>query len=186
MNKLFLLLLLCASTAYGRTANNAYVMPGSGNLPIWGQLDVSQSGAVKNQLIASSAPNVQNFLLNSDFSFWQAGTSITIANAASTYQADQWYVKNSLGTNGVITFSQQTGSVGGDAYAGQVKITTAPTAAQVNGTELYQPLANGDSQPLYNQTASFGINVKALGNVNQVGLQFYYSTSEVKLATGIG
>lgn len=127
-----------------------------------------------------------NQLINSAFDYWQATTSITIANTVSSYGPDQWYVKNSLGTNGVITFSQTTGVTNGSKYGASVKITTAPTAAQANGTELYQVLSNLASYPLYNQTASFTILVKALGNVNQVGCQFYYTSSQAKLTTAIG
>lgn len=41
---------LVSSLAFGRTANQVNVMPASGNLPTWGQVDVSQNAAVKNQL----------------------------------------------------------------------------------------------------------------------------------------
>jgi hypothetical protein len=128
----------------------------------------------------------RNFLLNSNFGLWQRGTSVTIANTVSTYQADRWYVKNSLGTNGVITFSQVAAVTNGSLFGAKVQITTAPTAAQVNGTELYQTLDNQTSSQLYGQTASFSILVKALGNVNQVGCQFYYKTTEAKVDTSIG
>lgn len=128
----------------------------------------------------------QNFLLNSNFDFWQRGTSLTIANAASTYVPDRWYVKNSLGTNGIITASQQTGSSDGAKFAAKLLITTAPTAAQANGTELYQTLENLQSLSLYNQQACFSIKVKAFGNVNQCGIQFFYKTTEAKVDTAIG
>lgn len=146
---------------------------GAGVLPTW-------------QAAGGVATPVQNALVDSAFDYWQVGTSKTIANTVSTYVADQWYAKNSLGTNGVITFSQVTGVTNGSQFGASVKITTAPTAAQANGTELYQPLSNLASYPLYNQTASFTILIKALGNVNQIGCQFYYATSEVKLTTSIG
>lgn len=135
---------------------------------------------------SSSSNRVRNQLINSAFDFWQRGTSVTIANAASTYQADRWYVKNSLGTNGVITFSQVTGVTAGSIFGASVKITTAPTAAQVNGTELYQTLENPQSLYLYNQTVSFSCLVKALGNVNQVGIAFMYKTTEAKVDTVLG
>src|SRR5581483_6255425 len=68
----------------------------------------------------------------------------------------------------------------------QVQITTAPTAAQTNGTELYQTLENLSFLELYSQNACFSANIKALGNVNQVGLQFMSNTSEAKVTTTIG
>lgn len=133
----------------------------------------------------------QNFLLNSNFDLWQNTTASGVGNGAipngtSTYGPDQWYVKNSLGTNGAITMSRVTGTSDGATYALKVLITTAPTAAQANGTELYQVIENRDSFFLKNQTASFSIKVKAFGNVNQVGVQFYYATTQTKLTTAIG
>jgi len=123
---------------------------------------------------------LRNYLLNGAMDLWQRQTSQTIANGVSTYTADRWYVKNSLGTNGVITNSQVTGVLSGSKYGNQVQITTAPTAAQANGTELYQVIENPMSIDLINNPISFSAYVKALGNVNQVGLQFCYATSEVK------
>lgn len=137
---------------------------------------------------SSTTPGVfaRNFLINSAFDFWQTGTSVTIANAASTYQPDQWYGRNVLGTNGVLTLSRVTGVTDGSRYGAQLQITTAPTAAQVNGCELYQTLENQQTLYLYNQTASFTVLVKALNNVNQVGVQFFYKTTEAKVDTAIG
>jgi hypothetical protein len=132
----------------------------------------------------------QNYLLNADFTYCQrfvAGTcTSTVANAASTYIVDRFYIKNSLGTNGVITGAQVAGTGDGSKYGYSVKITTAPTVGQTNGTELYQVLENRDSLTLYNQTASAGASIKALGNVNQIGIQFFYKTTEAKVDTSIG
>jgi hypothetical protein len=128
----------------------------------------------------------KNILINSAFDLWQRGTSTTIANTATSYQPDRWYGKNSLGTNGVLTLSQTTGVTNGSKFGASLQITTAPTAAQTNGCELYQTLENNDSYQLYNQTASFSILVKSLHNVTQVGVQFYYATSETKVTTAIG
>jgi hypothetical protein len=151
------------------------------------------TSAIQTQLdskaaIANNQP-ARNYLINSAFDFWQrfgASPSQTVANTVSTYVADRWYIKNTLGTNGIITGSQVAGTTNGSKWGLSVKITTAPTAAQVNGTELYQALENIDSLNFYGQTASFGILVKALGNVTQVGVQFYYKTTEAKVDTSIG
>lgn len=48
-----ILLLLNSQMAYARTADQVQIMPHTGNLPTWGQVDLSQSAAVKNQLPAS-------------------------------------------------------------------------------------------------------------------------------------
>lgn len=129
----------------------------------------------------------KNLLVNSAFDFWQAGTSQTIGNGSSTYGPDQWYGKNVLGTNGVLTLSRYTGEVDGSRYGAKLQITTAPTASQANGCEIYQVLANDVSvNYLYNSRASFSINARGLGNVTGLGLQFYYSTTESKVTTAIG
>lgn len=128
----------------------------------------------------------ENYLLNSFFDFWQRGTSTTVANGATGYLADRWYANNILGTNGVITYSRQTGGVTGSTYGAKLLISTAPTASQANGCELYQTLDNYTSLRLYNQTCSFSCQVKAFGNVTSIGLQFYYKTTEAKVDTAIG
>lgn len=134
-----------------------------------------------------------NLLANAGFDFWQrTGTSssnvlVGVNGGATTvYGPDRWYIRNALSgstTAGVITYSDQTGSLNGSLRAAQLKITTAPVGSPVNGTELWQVLENPLAISLYNQTASFGIQVKGLGNVNQVGLQFFFATSEVKPST---
>lgn len=129
---------------------------------------------------------LRNSLINGNFDFWQRGTSVTVANTISTYQADRWYVKNSLGTNGVITYSQASPTLNQSKWAAKVQITTAPTAAQTNGTELYQTLENEDTLIYLGNSASFSVNIKALGNVNAVGLQFFYATTETKVTTALG
>lgn len=138
------------------------------------------------QPVAGPNQNRPNHLINGAFDFWQAGTSITIANTVSTYQPDQWYGKNSLGTNGILTLAQVAGVTDGSKYGASLKISTAPTVAQANGCELYQVLSNQASLALYNQSASFTVLVKALNNVTQVGVQFYYKTTEAKVDTSIG
>ena len=154
---------------------------GSGSAPTW------------------TPPNLQNFLVNGAFDYWQAGTSTTVtATGGGTptntyaYQADQWYVNNLLGggtTEGVITYSRYTGNNKAPIYGccPGSKITTAPTGTGIqNGVELWQTLSNKASQALYNQTASFSAIIQSLGNVNQVGIQFFYNTSEAKGGTAIG
>lgn len=165
-------------TATG-TAGQTIVSSGSSAVPSW------------------QPANTYNFLINGGFDIWQAGTSATLTatgggtpTAAYLYQPDQWYVKNILGggtIEGIITFSQVTGVTNGSLFGAKAQITTAPTGTGIqNGLEIYQPLSNKASAPLYGQTASFTVLVKSFGNVNQAGVQFYYATSETKLATAIG
>lgn len=140
-------------------------------------------------IFKSSGPSqtaIQNLLLNGNLPLFQRGTSSTVANGLTSYLADRWYAKNSLGTNGIITQDQLPGVSDGAAFGLRVRISTAPTALQTNGCELYQAIENQTSLQLYNKTASFQVKVKALANVTQVGIQFFYATSEIKLTTSIG
>lgn len=132
---------------------------------------------------------LRNWLLNSDFNLCQRFGDLgntTVANGVSTYVVDRWYIKNSLGTSGIITGTHIVGTVGAIDRAFKVQITTAPNAAQANGCELYQTLETRDAIYFVGQNASFGVNVKALGNVTQIGLQFFSKTSEAKVDTAIG
>lgn len=142
----------------------------------------------------------KNFLVNSGFDYFQAGQSITVTATGGGsptnsygYVADQWYVKNILGggtVEGIITAQPNTlssSSVPGINNALQVKITTAPTGTGIqNGCELWQVLSAKATQELYNNNASFSVLVHGLGNVNQVGIQFFYATSETKPTVAIG
>lgn len=137
-----------------------------------------------------------NFLYNSDFSIWQRYTTTTVTSNTNSgtptykYIADRWYCNNVLGGGsvaGIITGSQVAAVTAGSAFGLKLLITTAPTGTTIqNGCELYQVLENLDSLALYNQTASFGILVKAFGNVNQVGVQFYSLNSVGKPLNAIG
>jgi hypothetical protein len=147
-------------------------------------VDSSETNSAAINLVNDS--KLRNELMNGGFDLWQRGTSVTVANTISTYLADRWYVKNSLGTNGIITYSQVAGVQVGSKFGAKVQITTAPTAAQVNGTELYQVIENMNTLPLLDKIMSSRIYIKSLGLVNQVGIQFYYKTTEAKVDTALG
>ncbi len=133
-------------------------------------------------IAAINTSGLKNYLINGAFDIWQRNLSPTntIANGVSTYVPDRWYGKNSLGTNGVLTMSQVAGTLQGSKYGCSLQITTAPTAAQANGTEMYQVIENANSLDLIGTSISFSVWIKALGLVNQVGIQFAYATTESK------
>lgn len=122
-----------------------------------------------------------NFIINGAFDFWQRNTSNAVPNHASNapFTADRWYLKNNIGTSGVVTVASNTSTIA--TRVCNVKVTTAPTAAQANVVELWYTLANEDSVPLYNQNISLIFQARALGNINSIGVQFFYRTSEGKL-----
>lgn len=129
-----------------------------------------------------------NFAPNPCFQFWQAieATPTTIPNGIQLYGPDQWFAKNGLGTNGVLTIQQNTAALNQSLFQCQLKITTAPTAAQANGCELYCVLSWHEVQGILNQVCSAAAQVKALGNVTQVGIQFVWGTTSNRPTTTIG
>jgi hypothetical protein len=167
---------------YGGVSGTGTALPKGSD----GQVLTLASGLPSWATAGGSSSAVVNLLTNAAFDWWQYGTTTNIANTVSNYRADQWYVKNSLGTNGVITYSQVSGVTNGSKYGASVKITTAPTAAQTNGTELYQVIENPNTIPLLGQSLSASALVKAYGNVNQVGIAFVYNTTEAKPTTVLG
>lgn len=130
-----------------------------------------------------------NYLVNGAFDYWQVGTSTTVADTFA-FQADQWLFNGTItgtGNDATFTYSRVTGSIDGSRYGAQVQVTTGANGTQtITAFNLIQTLSNLASQPLYNQTGSFAVQIKALGNVNQVGLQFYYATSETEASSAIG
>ena len=105
----------------------------------------------------------------------------TTAAATLMYGPDQWYIVNNLrngSATGVMQMAQQQGSQPGSIFALEATITATPTgvpSVTATSVEIGQVLTPEVSFNLDGQTASFGIYVKATGNVNQVGLSFMYN-----------
>lgn len=121
----------------------------------------------------------KNFLINSNFDFWQRGT--TIVTSGNELGPDRWRITTG---NPIYTISQVAGTTPGAKYGAQYQITTSMSTSQA--TWVVQTLEPLSSVLLYNQTASVGIHVKALGNVNQVSLQFTYDTGPNQALTPLG
>ncbi len=165
-----------------------------------GQVLTSNGTTLAPTWNAVAAAPITNYLLNSMFTLFQTGATNTITATGGgsptpsyKYVADQWYVNNILGggtIEGIISTQNQTlqtAAVPGVNTALQVRITTAPTGTGIqNGCELYQVLSASATAALFSQTASFSIKASGLGNVNQIGIQFFYGTTEVKPTNAIG
>lgn len=153
--------------------------------------DPAEPTGLKWATIATSTSTVKNYLMNSTFEINQHQTSagtVLVTNGNSTYTMDRWFVKNGLGTNGVITGSIATDGSTTDptTSVGVFSITTAPTASQANVFEVWQVIDRELAQELVNQNISLSIRVLGLNNVNQVGVQFYYATTVTKPTVAIG
>lgn len=126
----------------------------------------------------------QNLLVNSAFDHWQNfANGSSVANGGQRYFTDQWYVNNFCGTSAVVTCSRVAPRVSGSLNACQVQVTTAPTAGQANGLELWQPLDNQTTLANFAGVTSgaFLGRVRGLGVVTQVGIQVFESASEAKI-----
>lgn len=129
----------------------------------------------------------KNYLDNPGFDVWQKAITATTATGGRNYVCDRWYTRNALGTSGVITTTREAGNVSGSIYGLKQIISTAPTASQANGCETFQGLENFDSRFLMGKDASFSVYVRAFGNVNQIGVQFFSkSSADGQLDTAIG
>jgi hypothetical protein len=137
--------------------------------------------------VVSGTPSFHdNLLVNGGFDWWQRinGSSLVVANSSVAYGPDRWYVQNALGTNGVITVSRVNGQLGNSQYGCQVQITTTPTAAQTNGTELWQTIENSTTMTRFMQSAAvMSVMIKSLGQVNQVGITLFTNPAETKCAS---
>lgn len=138
---------------------------------------------------AQTGPAAPNSLLNSDFYFNQragvSGTAIPFSSGQFVYTLDRWAGRNNLGAVGVVTVDQIAGTLSGSLTALRAKVTTAPTVAAPSCVSIYQTLDQLDSEPYFNGLGNFSVNVKALGNVNQVHIQFFYSTSPGSVLVGM-
>lgn len=165
-------------TLYSNSSNSVAKLPAGTNGQVYQQV---------NGVPSWQWSDFPNFILNSGFDYWQRGTSTTVANSATAYLADRWYVHNQLGTNGVITYSRQNaGSSGAVLYGLKAQITTAPTASHTNGLSINHSFDNPTMLRLYNRTVSFAVQVKSFGNVNSASLVLAYMTSEGKVTNASG
>lgn len=182
---------LLIGNSSGNTLAKATLTAGS-NVTITnagGSITIASTGAGGG----ASAP-INNWLVNSNFYYSQELTQNGITTTTlAKYVMDQWHIPTRTDMFGVNTGSafsvQIAGTLVGSTYALSSKVASAPTGSPTGGISIFQTLENTDSLQLYGQTASFSVNVLGLSNVTQVGIQFMYNTTEVKLSnasTAIG
>lgn len=170
---------------------SAPATPASGKVRMYAKADgllySKDDAGVETQLGGtSSSSSASNMLLNSAFLFSQRFNGTTIANGVTSYCADRWYSVNGLGSGGILQLGLGGGTFSGSPRSMDVEVSTAPGSPSSNGANLYQVLPNSSSVVFYNQDASFSAYLTAVGNVNEIGLQFMYATSETALASTIG
>lgn len=127
-----------------------------------------------------------NSLINGAMDFFQRGSSGSAASGVSIYTADRWYTTNSVGAASTVTYLNGNSGINGSKFLLEVVVAGSPTTPSGVGTQILQVLENQDSIPYYGSIASFSAQVKANGNVTQIGVQFMYATTETKLTTTIG
>lgn len=131
-----------------------------------------------------SGSSVQNLLINGAFDFWQwKFAASTTCSATGTYMADRWYgVDATTGTTGV-NMNSNPGVLDGSIYTLSIQFGGGATGGTL---ELWQVLDNLTTMQIFNKSASFAIQILGIANVNQVGIQFFYDTTEVKPTNAYG
>lgn len=126
---------------------------------------------------ASSMPGAHNFILNSLMRFWQTNIDISIvrsAGAVNTYGADQILTRNQLTAPSTVRIQRVAGV--NTRYAYQKTVTASSSTG--GNYDTFFIVGNPETQLLLNKTITFTCKIKAVGNVDRVGMQFLYNTSE--------
>lgn len=200
----------CSTTPIGKrvtfkdvgTGGNATSLKGNGTdlidgnntfkftLKQYGSITVENNGSSWDviSLYGGSASSIDNSLLNSAFDWWQRNTTLDVAYSATrtfTYIPDRWAVWNGVGTGAVVTGSQVAGTINGSQFGFKVVNKTAPGTASAVGPAVFHTLHNNDSLPYYGNNGCFSANIKAVGNVTGVTLQFFQSAGMNGVASGL-
>jgi len=146
--------------------------------------------------VAAAASNtISNAFYNSLLAFQQLGDRTAVGSnpvvASVRYAVDMWPAVVQL-TDGTFTslvdLTQEEGVLDGSVNSIRLNVyqNDQIAAETTSRLELYGVLSNRDSMPFYNKSACASLQVKARGNVNQVGIQFMYKTTEGLPDTTIG
>lgn len=120
MKNLFLLLFVTfAVNVFARSADQVYIMPHTGNVPVWGQVDLAQLAAVKNALpIANGGTNNAALAVTNGGLLYTDGSKVMNSGAGSSGQILQSAGAASPTWTTTLTIAQggtNNGSLGVDA-----------------------------------------------------------------------
>lgn len=127
--KLILLSFLIISTAFGRAANNVYIMPSSGSplLPTWGHVNLASSSAVTGLLSPTFGGTGQNFSASSGALSVSSGT-VSAGNLSTAFGGTGANLSASTGTL-IDTAGTITAGVAIPQYGGTGQNLSASTGA---------------------------------------------------------
>jgi len=99
----------------------------------------------------------RNFALNSDFTIWQRGTSITPSSNGGAYCADRWFVTR--GSNTSVTVSQQTAgnlsTTPNQAFRYYARVQRTASSTTTSNVDLGQMFETSQVTLLAGQTVTF-------------------------------
>lgn len=122
-------------------------------------------------LKATTADQRANYLLNSEFRFWQEGTTRAIPNGTE-YAQDFGAIFNGMSGGGILTASRIAGV--NSQYAGQYQVSTAGSSGSFT---KYILISNEVTNVLLDKIVSISGKIKALGNVDNVTINLQYNTT---------
>jgi hypothetical protein len=143
-------------------------------------------------IVKASEPPGGNLAPNGGLDYWVSPNAASFtANLLSAgalggmgYGAIGFYAKNTGNTGGGLAISKVAAGVSGSGFG--MKAIFAGAAASTGTCDIIYVLENKASLALFNKTASASFQVKAFGNVTQVGVQFLYATTEIRPTITVG
>jgi hypothetical protein len=146
----------------------------------------TMTGNLNTPSINSGGISGKNYVINSNFDFWQRGTSFTTDSSATwIYTADRWAAQNLYSGGGAVNVvTQETTHVPvGSKYSikSVVGTASAPNTGRMN---LLYTFENQDAIALAGKVITISAQVKAIGAVDRYNIAGYYSTSGGKAHAG--
>jgi hypothetical protein len=146
----------------------------------------TMTGNLNTPSINSGGISGKNYVINSNFDFWQRGTSFTTDSSATwIYTADRWAAQNLYSGNGAVhVITQESTHVpAGSKYSLKSVVGTANVVNNGRMGLLYT-LENQDAIALAGKVITISAQVKAIGGADRYNIAGYYSTSGGKAHAG--